>query len=322
MNITPVSIFSKTNINYSKQPLNKNKMSSMPAISNSIYNTPSQNLAFTAARRAEAKRTSNIYRKIPVDRKKLETINKTLNSYKETLPAANETYDNFADIYESSENKALRAYDESSPKCDTEGNYRYTEGIDITENSCSIEKAFTYNVYDDTLNSYKEGFVNSRKPAPDGLREIKKGVTVEPGADSGEYFENRIYKTSSFKKGSNNLNTTEKKIIFDSKTNAMLEYSENIHGDYNDNGPIHNFAKRTVSFDTKGAPLSYSEGAEHHKRENYDSAKRVITFTKDSEGNIVPKYYYENRRCFNGQNRVSYTYKAERLENGSWIVVR
>lgn len=319
MNITPVCIFSKTNINYQKQPLNKNKMSSMPAASNGIYNTPAQNLAFTAARKAETKRVSTMYRRVPVDRKKLETINKTLGSCKMMFLSVNETFDNFSDICESSRNEALEAFSQSSPRCDTKGNYRYTEGIDIATDLCSVEKAFTYNLHDKTLNSYKEGFINSSSPAPDGIRKIKKGIVNKPGAASGEYFENRIYETSSFKKGSNNLNTTKKLIKFDSSTNEMLEYSEDVTGDDTNK---YSFAKRTVSFDTEGNPLSYKEGAEHRNSDNFDFAKRMITFTKDSKGNIVPKYYYENRKNSDSQDRISYTYKAERLENGSWIVVR
>lgn len=318
MNITRVNIFPMTNISYSKQPLNKNKVSSMPA---ACGMTSAQSLAFGAARKTETRRASGIYRRIPVDRKKLETINKTLNAYKETLPAAEKTFNNYANIYENSKNEAAEAFETSSPKCDEEGNYRCAKGTNITSDICSVSKAFTYNIYNDTLNSYKEGFINSTSPLPDGIREIKKGVILNPGDTEGEYFEGRIYDTSSFKKGANNLNTTEKIIAFDSETNGMLKYSENVLGD-DDKGFSRDFAAKTLTFNDDGTPLSYREKAEYHERDDYDSAKKVIIFAKDDEGNTVPKYYYEDWRCLNKQNRVTYSYKAERLSDGSWIVKR
>ncbi len=336
MNIMPTRGFLGIKTNHFSPKNNNNNKISAPKFANSQYMS-NNSISFGESKKAEIIGGANVSRRL-VSPEVLQDIGEMLESYENMLSNTKQMQKNLQDkLYgiddmvdqfdvftKNDVNRWLEEYN-IALEDGTEGNlkaqknsYWFVEGANADDSALRPPKQILgYDKENNRINCYIEDYTEYDDNFMPIGKENKNHIYTYPNSNSAAYCEGR---TGDFDYNATPAN--ERMLHFNLYTGLVSDYSENVKF-FNDNtDETYTTASSKLIFmpNRKLSAMRYCANVE--KDPDGLFAEKVIEFCEDLKGRTVPKYYYENLHSPNHTNyKETYTFKAERLEDGRWVVL-
>lgn len=303
-------------------------------LSRSFENLSDWSLSFGELRKTELNNNAKVRRRL-VSPEMLQSIDDTLESYKNTLSNAKQMHQNLYDklhyiddmvdqfdvFTKNDVNKWLEEYDITLDD-NIKGNlkvqkdaYWFAEGNPDDE-SCPSRQILGYDKENNKINCYVEDHTQYNEDFIPISKENKNYIYTYPKSNSAAYCEGR---TEAFDSA---IGASERMLHFNIYTGLLSDYAENVKFFTAEADETYTAATAKLIF----MPSRNLSAMYHCINTREDSnglfSEKVIEFCEDSNGKVAPKYYYENLYRPNHVNyKEIYALKAERLDDGCWVVL-
>ncbi len=287
-----------------------------------FYNASSWSLSFGAQRKAEIRGNESAFDdalKIgdPVSEEQMASINDALVAYDKIYPKARKTVKNLKQLQGDVKNlmtqlnldeKHICDYYEAKPVSLEDGTdgtlvgkpyrtFRYTEGKNEAGDYFICDKLLEYDKFGEKM-SYKKGVsIDNNKTR----KSVEQAILI---GEYGNYYEGRKISTPD--------DFTQKHTVsFNPDTGKILSY---VHKMTVNEDIV--TAKERIDYNKKGKPERFY--IQEREWTGLDQLEANHALDLDSSGE--PKVYYKNIFRDSEAGIIEYDFKAERLDDGTWVI--